>query len=118
MVVMLLAVPIGPVVRAYLGLNDELIAFARMLRDRLSETVEGDEINAGNRLARVTLIIFAGVVVADQTDLRVNGVALGQELRVLGEIADGCNGETIHAVSFVCVSRRLKSHRVALVSRE
>src|ERR1700744_3803856 len=104
MVVVLLSVTIDPVVGADLRLNDELIAFARMLGNGLAQAVEGDEIEAGHRLASVPLLIFAGVVVADEADLRVGGFALGQKLWVFSEIAHGGNGETIHANSFKCVA--------------
>src|SRR5207302_1957021 len=51
-VVLLLALLIGPVVGAHPRLDDELIALARVAGDRLTERAEGDEPQRGDDLTR------------------------------------------------------------------
>src|SRR5437667_2071237 len=95
-VVLLLALLVGPVVGAHPRLDDELIALARIAGDRLTQRPERDEPQAGDDLARGTLFALAGVVVAHQTEARVAGVALGRQFRVAGEIADRGQREAVH----------------------
>ncbi len=80
---------LGPVVGAHLGLNDQLIADARVSCDCFAKVIECDEPEAGNRLSRIAVFILAGVVVAEQIKLRVSSIAFGEKLRVLCKIADG-----------------------------
>src|SRR5947208_17000590 len=88
-VVLLLALLVGPVVGAHPRLDDELIALARIAGDRLTQRPERDEPQAGDDLARGTLFALAGVVLAHKGEARVAGVALGRQFRVAGDLADG-----------------------------
>src|SRR5882757_3003629 len=101
-IVLLLAFLVGPIVGAHLGLKNELIAFARASGNRFPETLEGHEPNAGNRFARIAVFILARVIVADQANARVGGIAFDGELRILCKIAHGGNGEAIHVYSLKC----------------
>src|SRR5258708_6259691 len=56
-VVSLLAVFVDPGVRTDLRLYDELISLARVFGDRFTETIEGDEIEAGHGLARIAFAV-------------------------------------------------------------
>src|SRR5438876_2630043 len=95
-VVLLLALLVGPVVGAHPRLDDELIALARIAGDRLTQRSERDEPQAGDDLARGTLFALAGVVVAHQAEARVAGVVLGRQFRVASEIADRGQREAVH----------------------
>src|ERR1700719_4632686 len=99
MVILFLAFLVGPIVGAHLSLKDELIAFARMFCDRLPETLEGHEPEAGHRFACIAVLILARVIVADQAKPRVGRIAFGGELGVLCKIAYGDHGEAIHVYS-------------------
>src|ERR1700723_1500178 len=107
MVVLLLALFVGPKIGADLGLNNELITLARMSGNRLPETLEGDEPEAGNRFSRIAVGILACVIVAHQANSRVRRIAFDSELRILGKIAHGGKGEAVHVYSLkCCVTRR------------
>src|SRR6266513_176321 len=95
-VVLLLALLVGPVVGSHPRLDDELIALARIAGDRLTQRPERDEPQAGDDLARGTLFALAGVVVAHQAEARVAGLVLGCRFRVAGEIADRGQREAVH----------------------
>src|SRR5438105_6344104 len=101
-VVLLLALLIGPVIGAHPRLDDELIALARVAGDRLTERAEGDEPQRGDDLTRGPLFALAGVVVADQTEARVAGVVLGRQFRVARQIADRGQRETVHRECSFC----------------
>src|SRR6267154_3171262 len=101
-IVLFLAFLVGPIVGAYLGLKNELIALARVSGDRFPETLEGHEPEAGNRFARIAVFILAGVIVAHEANPRIGGIAFDGELRVFREIAHGGNGEAIHVYSLKC----------------
>src|SRR5258708_35739947 len=58
-VVSLLAVFVDPGVRTDLRLYDELISLARVFGDRFTETIEGDEIEAGHGRARIAFAVPA-----------------------------------------------------------
>jgi hypothetical protein len=88
-VVLLLALLIRPIIGANLCLQYELIALARILCDRLAQTLECDEPETGDDLACISLIVLACIIVADQANPSVRGVAFGSELGILGKIADG-----------------------------
>src|SRR5208282_5054950 len=98
-VVLLLAVAIGPIIGADLRLHDQLVAFARVLRDRIAQSFEGDEPEAGRHLARITLLVFPGVIIADQTDACISRIAFGVEFGILCEIADRRDRKTVHGCS-------------------
>src|SRR6266513_2737962 len=96
-VVLLLALLVGPVVGAHPRLDDELIALARIAGDRLTQRPERDEPQAGDDLARGALFAaLAGVVVAYEAEARVAAVVLGRHFRVAGEIADRSQREAVH----------------------
>src|SRR6266480_4254059 len=96
-VVLLLALLVGPVVGAHPRLDDELIALARIPGDRLTQRPERDEPQAGDDLARGALFAaLAGVVVAYEAEARVTAVVLGRHFRVAGEIADRSQREAVH----------------------
>src|SRR5205814_3024624 len=101
-VVLLLALLVGPVVGAHPRLDDELIALARVPGGRLTERAEGDEPQRGDDLTRGSLFALAGVVVADQTEARVAGVVLGRQFRVARQIADRGQRETVHRECSLC----------------
>src|SRR6266513_378823 len=67
-VVLLLALLVGPVVGAHPRLDDELIALARVPGDRLTERAEGDEPQRGDDLTRGSLFALAG----DRKSTRLN----------------------------------------------
>src|SRR5213082_3127315 len=101
-VVLLLALLVGPVVGAHPRLDDELIALARVAGDRLTERAERDEPQRGDDLTRGPLFALAGVVVAHQTEACVAGVVLGRQFRVARRIADRSERETIHRERSFC----------------
>src|SRR6202008_1412600 len=104
-VVLLFAVLVRPIVGSDLRLNNELIALARVLGNRLPETLECDEPDAGNRFAPISLLILACIIVADQTNPRVGRVSFDGELRILCEVADGGYVEAVHDYSLTVVLR-------------
>src|ERR1700723_2960922 len=88
-------------------LRRQLLALARMSGNRLPETLEGDEPEAGNRFSRIAVGILACVIVAHQANSRVRRIAFDSELRILGKIAHGGKGEAVHVYSLkCCVTRR------------
>src|SRR4029077_14110748 len=95
-VVLFLALLVGPVVRAHPRLDDELIALTRVPGDRFTQRAECDEPQGGNDLARSTLFVFAGVIVAHQAEARVADVVLGRQFRVARQIADRSQREAVH----------------------
>src|SRR5580658_10827223 len=97
MVEVLFPLFVGPIVGSNPRLDDELIALAHILRDRLAEAVERHEPQSRDDLASVALLVLAGVVIAYQAKLRVAGIALDGELGVIREVADGGQIEAIHA---------------------
>src|SRR5580698_6071666 len=99
-VVSLLALSVGPIIGTNLGLENELIALARVFRDRFPETLECREPDAGDDLARVPVVVLSRVVIADQAKPCVARIAFRGEFRVSGEIAHGCKSEAIHDDSF------------------
>src|ERR1700693_174969 len=101
-VVLSLPLLIGPVAGADAGLENELIALARIAGDGFAQRTEGDEPQAGGDFTRGALLILAGVVIADQAEARVGGVALCDQFRIFGKIANGSDGETVHARSPRC----------------
>src|SRR5450432_1316028 len=70
-VILLFAFAVGPVIGTNLRLKNELIALACVLRDCLPETLERDKPETGNSLAHIAVLVFARVVVADQTNSRI-----------------------------------------------
>ena len=82
-------IPVGPVVGANLGLENELIALARVFRDRFPETFERREPDAANGLARIAIRVFARIIIAHQAKSCVAGIALGGKFRISGEISPG-----------------------------
>src|SRR5580698_3481849 len=99
-VVLLFALSVGPIIGTNLGLENELIALARVFRDRFPETLECREPDAGDGLARVAVLVLSRVVIADEAKPCVARIALGGEFRVSGEITHGCKSEAIHDDSF------------------
>src|ERR1700688_245431 len=87
-VVLRLALLIGPIVGTDPGVENQLITLACIVRDRLPERAEGDEPQAGDDLACATVLVLAGVVVADDAEARVANIAFGDQLRILGKISD------------------------------
>src|SRR5882757_4825748 len=75
MVVLLLALLVDPIVGADLRLKNELIPLARMFGDGLAEAFECYEPNSGDGLARIAALILARIVVADETEARIGGIA-------------------------------------------
>src|SRR5437764_1488357 len=116
-VVLLLALLVGPVVGAHPRLDDELIALARIAGDRLTQRSERDEPQAGDDLARGTLFALAGVVVAHQTEACVAGVVLGRQFRVARQIADRSERETIHRERSFCRVLGPRESSVSLFTR-
>src|SRR6185437_2080393 len=110
-IVLLRALLIRPVIRANVRLNDELIALARVLGDRLSETPEGHEPQTGDGLPGIPLFVLACIVVAHQADARVSAIAFDRQLGILREITDRGDCETIHGDSLGCVSQGRQSDR-------
>src|ERR1700678_2500606 len=105
-VVSLLALSVCPIIGTNLGLENELIALARVFRDRFPETFECREPDAGNGLPRVAILVLPRIIIADQAKSRVAGIALGGEFRVFGEITHGSKSEAIHgdSLSVCCTS--------------
>src|SRR6185312_1877102 len=95
-VVLLLSLGIDPVVGANAPLDDQLIALAAGPDQRLRQHSECDEPHAGDHLPRSPLLVLAGIVVADQVQAGVGHIALGGDLRGVGQIADGAKRETVH----------------------
>src|SRR5882757_6203377 len=103
MVVLFFAVFIRPVILTNLRLHEELVALARVLCDRLAETLEGHEPQGGDGLAHIALVVLSRIIVAHQTDARIARIALERQFGILGEIADGRYGKTVHDYSLtVC----------------
>src|SRR5262249_45827018 len=96
MVVLFLALLVRPVVGAHLRLDDELVAFARIAGQGLSEGSEGYEPQTGDGFPSCPLLVSARIVIADQQEAGVRAVVLGDQLRISGEITDGKQGETVH----------------------
>ena len=88
MVVLLLALLVGPVVGTHVRFDDELITFARVARQSFAERAEGDEPQTGGDLAGGAAFILAGVIVAYEAEACVVGIVLGDELRVAGQVAE------------------------------
>src|SRR5579864_3327700 len=82
-VVLTFALLVSPVAGSDPRLQNELIAFTRVLGDRLTECAEGNEPQTGHDLARRAVLVLAGVVVADKAEARVDGIAFGDEFWVL-----------------------------------
>src|SRR5258708_4046421 len=104
-VVLLFALLVRPVVGPDLRLKNELVALARVLGNRLPETFERHKPKTGNRFARITLLILAGIIVADQANPRIRGIPFDGELGIPREIADGGYCEAIHDYSLTVVWR-------------
>src|SRR5215813_5400248 len=96
MVVLLLALLVGPVVGTYLCFHDELVSLAAVPGESFPDRSESNEPQARDPLPRSTLFVFARVVVADQHEAGVRRVALGNELGVAGQVADGNQREAVH----------------------
>src|SRR6185312_13561542 len=88
MVVLLLTLLIGPVVGPHASGHHELITLAGILGERLTQRSEGHEPDGRDHFARGALFVPARVVVADQAEVRIQGVTFGDELRISGKIAD------------------------------
>src|SRR5437764_5372892 len=116
-VVLLLALLVGPVVGTHPRLDDELIALARVAGDRLTERAERDEPQRGDDLTRGPLFALAGVVVAHQTEACVAGVVLGRQFRVARQIADRSERETIHRERSFCRVLGPRESAVSLSTR-
>jgi hypothetical protein len=95
-VVLFLTLLVGPVVGSYASLDDQLIAFARMSRDRLAKGTEGHEPQARDHFARSALLVLTRVVGADQAEARVGHAAPGNELWITSQMTDGGQCETVH----------------------
>src|SRR6266481_9815605 len=89
MVVLLLALLIGPIVGPDLRLKYELVTLARMFGDGLAETLECDEPNCGDGLPHVAALVLTCIVIADETQARIGGIAFDRQFRILGEVSDG-----------------------------
>src|SRR6185437_14291719 len=118
MVVLPLALLVGPVVGADPCLDDQLIALASTVGDRLAECAEGDEPQAGHDLARAAVFLLAGIIIADQAEARIGTIPLGIEFRVLGEITHGGDFEAVHLVLLLsagwrCAIRGAESRKPA-----
>src|ERR1700722_18890761 len=100
MVVLLLALLVDPIVGPDLRLKDELIALSRMFGNRLAETFECDEPNRGDGLPHVAALILACIIVADEAETRIGGIAFDRQFGVLGEVSDGGESKAIHDYSF------------------
>src|SRR6516165_2598700 len=99
MVVLLFALLVGPVVRPHAGLDEQLVALASVVCERLAHCAEGDEPQAGRNLAGRTPLVLPRIVIADEAKSCVAGVILGNELRIASEIAHCGKGETVHSAA-------------------
>src|ERR1700677_3905931 len=88
MIEMLFALFVGPIVGSNPRLDEELVALAYVLRDRLTEAVERHEPQSRDDLAGVALLVLPRIVIAYQAELCVRGVALDGELGIVREVAD------------------------------
>src|SRR5579872_137829 len=98
MVVLPLALFVGPIVGTNASAEDQLISLARILRERLANRAESDEPEAGGHLTSGALLIPARVIVADQAEACVESLTLRNQLRVAGKIANGSDSETVHRI--------------------
>src|ERR1700722_281312 len=96
MVVLLLALLIDPIVGADLRLKYELVTLARMLGDSLAETLECDEPNCGDGLPHVAALVLTCIIIADEAQARIGGIAFDCQFGILGEVSDGGESEAIH----------------------
>src|SRR5579859_6016302 len=95
-VVLLFALLVRPVAGADLCFEDQLIALARVSRDRLPQRTESHEPQAGHHFLRSPLFVLARVVIAHEAELRVALLSLLHQLRVAREISDRSQCETVH----------------------
>src|ERR1700719_4295703 len=96
MVVLLLALLVGPVAGAHPRLDEQLVALARISGECLAHGTKRHEPQAGHHLAGGTLFVLARIVVAHQAEARVTAVTLGHQFRVTRQIAHRGQGETVH----------------------
>src|SRR6266853_3720720 len=87
MVVLLLALLVGPVAGAHPRLDEQLVALARISGECLAHGTKRHEPQAGHHLAGGTLFVLARIVVAHQAEARVTAVTLGHQFRVTRQIA-------------------------------
>jgi hypothetical protein len=96
MVVLFVALLVGPIVGSHSSLDEQLIALARVSRYRLAQGSEGHKPQARDHFARSALLVLARVVGADQAEARVGHTAPGDELWITGQVTDGGQCETVH----------------------
>src|SRR5882724_9249520 len=100
MVVLLLALLVDPIVGADLRLKNELIALARMFGNGLAEAFECHEPDGGDGLPHVAALILTCIIVADEAETRIGGIAFDRQFWILGEISNGGDSKAIHDYSF------------------
>src|SRR3984893_13027249 len=99
MVVLLLALLVGPVAGAHPRLDEQLVALARISGECLAHGTKRHEPQAGHHLAGGTLFVLARIVVAHQAEARVTAVTLGHQFRVTRQIVHRGQRETVHEYS-------------------
>src|SRR5260221_1656506 len=118
MVVLLLTFLVGPIVGADLRLKDELIALARMFGNGLAEAFECHEPDGGDGLPHVAALILPCIIVADEAETRIGGIAFDRQFWILGEISNGGDSKAIHDYSFdwCCAAKKedLRSRAISL----
>src|ERR1700730_6725198 len=103
MVVLFLALLVDPIVGPDMRLKNELIALARMFGNCLAEAFERHEPYAGDCFPHVAALILSCIIVADETEARIGGIAFDRQFGILGEVSDCGDSKTIHDYSFELV---------------
>src|SRR5215469_10696055 len=95
-IVLLLALLVGPVAGPYVRFDKQLVALACIARERLAQRAERHQPQGGHHLAGCARLVLTRVIVAHQAEARVAGVVLGNQLRVASEIIDRGQREAVH----------------------
>src|SRR5581483_4999131 len=108
-VVLFLALLVGPDVGSHPGLYDQLVSFLRMPCDGLASRTEGREPHARDHFARHALVIFSTVVITDQAEAGAGHIALRDDFRAPGQVTNRRQSETIHRKSSATLASMLVS---------
>jgi hypothetical protein len=96
-VVLFLALFVSPVVSSHAGLDNQLVALARMPCDRFAQSTEGHKPQARNHFARRPFLVLARIIGTNEAEASIGRATFGDELWITSQMTDGGQCETVHS---------------------
>src|ERR1700677_3272660 len=96
MVVLHLALLVGPIARADACFHEQLVTLSTILGDCLPDCAESDEPKGVHNLPRVTVLVTTGIVIANDAQASVGLATVSDTFRIASKVADSRESKAIH----------------------